>query len=323
MPEPSKPNRRRMFFVAAAWLVAPSHAHPAPSRVLAYVDIDTEGARAAFARFQKILADRGVAERHGIEVRFVAVDQTDARAVSALPARLAAMSPWLVIATSLPTVEAVRATDMPLLFYSPADSITDQWVASFNRPGGRMTGYSGRLALPGKMIEALAEAVPARRRPCILVDRLYSDHLDHQEITAFARNLGLELAFRQVDTLDEFKALERSGFAGCDMLVVPYTTVPFRHGDYVIPAIASARLPAIYGSQRLAKLGGLMALEADISDVTAVFARQVEAIASGIRIGEIPVVRPLRYPLSVNLAAAKHLDVRLPASLLKRADVVF
>ena len=325
MPIQDFMSRRGFVALAAAASLAPMFLAAQPSaarRTVVYIDIDTAGARAVFDRWLTLLRERSVLERHRIDVVFLPVDQTDARSLATLPERLLQLSPWLVVATSLPTVEGVRALQLPALFYSPADSITLTWVESFERPGGKMTGYSGRLASLEKMVEVLSEAFPARRRVGVLLDRLYSRHARTDEVIAWARGRGITLTLEHADTLDDFADFQTRRLRRYDAMVVPYTAVPFRHAEQVVAALAKARIPAVYGSQRLAKLGGILALEADISDVPRVFARQLEAVASGTSPGDIPVERPRRYPLTVNLTAARAMGIQLPASLAKRADFV-
>jgi putative ABC transport system substrate-binding protein len=65
-----------------------------------------------------------------------------------------------------------------------------------------------------------------------------------------------------------------------------------------------------------------MGLEAEISEGSGVFARQIEAIARGVPPGEIPVERARLFRLSLNLATARASGLRFPAALIKRADVI-
>jgi putative tryptophan/tyrosine transport system substrate-binding protein len=325
MPIQDLMSRRGFVALAATVSLSPAFLRAQASgarRTVAYIDIDTEGARAAFGRWLALLKERSVLERHRIDVVFLPVDQTDAKSLASLPERLVQLSPWIAVATSLPTVEAVRALQLPGLFYSPADAVTLTWVQSFERPGGRMTGYSGRLASLDKMVEVLSEALPARRQVGVLLDRLYARHVRTDEVIAWARGRGITLTLEHADTLEEFEDFQARRLRRYDAMVVPYTAVPFRHAEQVVAALDKGRIPAIHGSQRLAKLGGILALEADISDIPQVFARQLEAVASGTPPGDIPVERPRRYPLTVNLTAARAMGIQLSASLVKRADFV-
>ena len=292
------------------------------ARVIAYVDIDTPGARASHARFIEALADAMQGER-SVEVRFVALDQTDPRALEGLAGALASVSPWLVVATSLPTAREARKLERPALFYVPADPVLLGLVDSTMRPGGAMTGYAGEPPSVEKMLELAAEAFPEARRLTVLTDRLFARHSGPPgRLQEMAQRLQRQVSIGLADTVAEYDALAGSRFHDAQALVVPYTLVPFRHSAHVIGTEARLRLPALHGSGRLVREGALLGIEADISDVPRVLARQAAAIARGTAPGDIPVERPKRHLVSVNLATARRLELRLAPALLKRADQV-
>jgi putative ABC transport system substrate-binding protein len=328
-PSASRARRRRLarrgFLAAvAAAILVPRAAHSAEARrVIAWVDIDTPGARSSFSRFLGALDVAGTRARHDLDVRFVELDQTDRRALDQLPDRLAALDPWLLVATSLPTAKVAHALNRPALFFAPADAVALQLVGSNSRPGGSMTGYAGNPPSFEKMLGLAAQAFPGRRRIAIVTDRLFAKYSSPpDEVARVGRQLGRDASLVFADTLEEFDAFQARELRRFEAVIVPYTAVPFRHSRHVIESIAKARVPAVYGSARLVREGGLLGVEADISDVPEVFARQVAAIAGGTAPGVIPVERPRFFPVFLNQTTMKALGMKLPASFLKRVEVV-
>lgn len=314
---------RRALLLGAVVSLLPAALRADAPRVIAYVDIDTPGARASYARFLEALAEATRDAEPPIEVRFMGLDQTDPRALVSLGAALQSLSPWLVVATSLPTAREAGKLGRPTLFYSPADPVVLGLVPSTSHPGGAMTGYAGEPASIGKMLELAAEALPRARRLTLVTDRLFARHSATPErLQEVARALGRQLSIGLADTVEEYDALAASRFEDAQALVVPYTAVPFRHSAHVVATEARLRLPALHGSSRLVRAGALLGIEPDISDVPQVFARQAAAIARGLAPGDIPVERPKRHAVTVNLATARMLGIRVPVSILKRADNV-
>lgn len=318
--EPTRPGRRALLLAALGLFAARASAHG--PRIIAYVDIDTPGARAAFERFSSVLR-KLVPRADDFDLQFVTLDQTDPRAVESLARRIADRAPWLLVATSLPTAKVAAGLGKPALFYAPADPVMLGLVASSSRPGGHMTGYAGHPPTVEKMIELAAEALPRHRRVTVLTDQLFARYSSPQrEIVEAGKRLGREVTVAIVDTREQFEALAAGAFHHAQALVIPYTAVPFRHSRLVLQAVGETRIPAVYGSARLVREGGLLGIEADISDVSEVFARQAAAIASGTPPGEIPIVRPRRYSVSVNMAAVRELGLKLQPAFLKRVDQI-
>lgn len=312
--------------LAASALVgfqAAARPQPAPRRIVAYLDIDRPGAREAYARFIRAADERQLRDRFGIEPMFVAVDQTSPAEVAALPARIRELRPFALVATSLPTIGVARDLGIPTVFFSPPDPVSTGIVQSLRRPGGTMTGYTGRLALVDKMLEALADGFPRAKAVAILVDGVYARTVTSEaEIRRIAHEQGLKAEVVRIDTLDLWERFVATELTRFDALAIPYTVVPFLHGDRMIAEINQRRIPALFQSTRLVRAGGLMGVEAEISEGSAIFARQIEAIARGVPPGEIPVERARLFRLSLNLATARASGLRFPAALIKRADVI-
>jgi putative ABC transport system substrate-binding protein len=322
------PSRRRVISLLGAGLACGLAARVARAgggrRVVAYLDIDRPGARRGFADFVRALDERRLRERFGFDPLFVAVDQSRAEELAGIPARLRRMRPYAVVATSMQTALAVKALGVPALFFAPLDPVAFGLVPSLRRPGGTMTGYASRVPPVGKMLELLGEALPAARRVGVVADaRFFSEQrIDRSTVAEAGGSLGFIAEPAIVEEREEFDDYLAQAVHRLDALLVPYTKVPFLHGEHVVARLKERRLPAVLGSARLVRAGGLVGMEPDYADADAVFARQLEAIALGTPPGEIPVERSRLFRVVVNLASAREIGVRLPLALVKRADVV-
>jgi len=85
---------------------------------------------------------------------------------------------------------------------------------------------------------------------------------------------------------------------------------------------AAAHLPTMHGSRDYVEAGGLMSLGANFPDQFRRSADYVDKILRGAKPADLPVQQPTKFDLIVNLITAKALGLRVPATLLARADEV-
>lgn len=86
--------------------------------------------------------------------------------------------------------------------------------------------------------------------------------------------------------------------------------------------VVKSRLPAIAPYREFAEAGGLMAYGPNYPDLYRRVAGLIDQILKGARPQDLPVERPARFDLTVNLGAAKALGITLPQSVLRKADRV-
>jgi putative ABC transport system substrate-binding protein len=96
----------------------------------------------------------------------------------------------------------------------------------------------------------------------------------------------------------------------------------FADRDRIVDFAAMSRLPAIYGLREFADAGGLMSSGTDRRDLFRRSATCVHRILQGARPADLPVERPSKFELAINLKTAKALNLTIPPSLLRRADHV-
>jgi putative ABC transport system substrate-binding protein len=225
------------------------------------------------------------------------------------------------------TVLAARGVTqtIPIVFVTGGDPVKAGIVASFNRPGGNITGISVMGgALNDKRLEVLREMVPK----AISIAGLYNPNNPNvapeiERIRTTSSALGLQLRFleasneRDIDTAFAEMAQHKTG-------ALLMFTDAFLNGR-VAQLVALARLhsiPTIYGYREFTAAGGLMSYGTSQTDARRLAALQVARILQGEKPADLPVQQSTKVELVINLKTAKGLGLAFPLSLLGRADEV-
>ena len=219
---------------------------------------------------------------------------------------------------------AVRATKtIPIVFATSADPVEGGLVGSLARPGGNATGVTFLLdETASKRMELLKEAVPRLTRVAFLYN---PDHPDNEEREArrAATALGVQLHvidMRGPGDLDgAFRAIKQ---AGADALYVVSSRQTALHSKQIVDFATNNRLPLAGGWGAWAQAGGLLSYGPNLDELTRISVTYVDRILKGARPEDLPVQRPVRFELLVNLKTAKTFGLDIPESFLLRADKV-
>ena len=144
-----------------------------------------------------------------------------------------------------------------------------------------------------------------------------------REIEVAGRSLGLQLhiveAQRRNDFDKAFGAMKKDGAQALNVLASAIFTVNRTH---LVELASKARLPAIYPHTEFVNAGGLMSYGADRSEIWRRAAVLVDKILKGAKPADLPVERPMKFELVINLKTAKQIGVTIPPNVLARADKV-
>ena len=245
-----------------------------------------------------------------------------------LAAELVQLQVEVIVAVgSAATRAAQHATrTLPTVMTGTPDPVTQGFVASLAHPGGNITGLSNLLEeLPSKRLELLQEAVPHSARIAVLVnpDNPTATSLLHN-LTVAAQELRLHLhvvELRRAEALDT--AFTAMAHAGADALIVvsdPVLMDGLR--GQVADRAALRRLPAMYDWKMYVEAGGLMAYGPSLPDLHRRAAAYVDKILKGAKPSDLPVERPTKFDLLINIKAAKALGLIIPPVVLFQADEV-
>ena len=96
----------------------------------------------------------------------------------------------------------------------------------------------------------------------------------------------------------------------------------FRSRARLVDALAGSRLPAIYPARVYVEAGGLMSYGPNLPDLWRRAAAYVDKILKGAKPGDLPVEQPTTFELVINNRAAKAIGLKIPRSLVARADQI-
>ena len=218
----------------------------------------------------------------------------------------------------------LATTSIPVFFVS-SDSVDQGLVASLNRPGGNVTGVdimSGELT--GKRLELLAQVVPSGSAIAFLANPSgRQSSFKVKDIERAARALGR--AFVVVDANNDtefdniFSKLAESKVGG---VVVENDPFFDSRREHLIRLAALRSIPAIYHIREFPVAGGLMSYGASLVDAYYQVGIQAGRFLKGANFSDLPIVRPTKFELTLNLRTAKTLGLTIPPNFLAIADEV-
>jgi putative ABC transport system substrate-binding protein len=202
-----------------------------------------------------------------------------------------------------------------------ADPIGTGLVASFARPGGNITGVStATLETAGKNLELIRESLPAVRRVGLLgnaLDPFHTPFVDY--VTKAAQSLDFEIKVALARGADGLEAAFSQVVAGGVQAALVQPSLP---RELTVETALKNGLPIFAPNTEFALAGALVVYSADTEAVYRQAATFVDKIIKGRKPADLPVELPTRFLLIVNLKTANALDIKLPQSLVLRADQV-
>lgn len=217
-------------------------------------------------------------------------------------------------------------TTIPIVSPTMSDPVRTGLVASLARPGGNVTGLSSqRYDTDPKLLELTKELVPNLKRLCLLFDDTREPNLVNYinaEFRSLARDIGVNLRMIPVRTLDDIRAVpgvinqERPQAA-----LIWASAGIYQHRHILIGSMAH-RLPVIGEGRELAEAGAVLTYSVDWLDMFKRSAAYVDKILKGAKPADLPIQQPTRFKLVVNLKIAKVLGIKVPESIMVRADEI-
>ena len=224
------------------------------------------------------------------------------------------------------TLAAAKATSsIPIVMLTGNDPVKLGLAANLARPGRNITGMTFISAdMAGKRLELLKEARPRIRQVGVVLSTASnSEALYFHALEAAARSLNLEVQLVGIQSPERIDAtiagLTDTGVGG---LIVVAGTLLTAHRRQIVKAVEKTRLPAVYSSSDYADVGGLISYSPNVAEGFARIAVFVDKILNGANPGDLPIEQPTKFELVVNLKTATALGIKIPNSILVRADKV-
>jgi putative ABC transport system substrate-binding protein len=275
--------------------------------------------------FHQGLRETGYVEGQNVTMEYRFANGQNDR-VPVLAAELVRRQVGVIVANYPPVLAAKTATNtIPIVFTSAADPVKAGLVASFNRPGGNITGvHLIGSELERKRLELLHELVPGAELIGVLVNPKNPDaNVQLRELHEAAGIIKTTIHIVRASTEAEIdSAFATVAQQGAGTLIVGGDPFFSSHSVQLLALAARYKLPTIYNQREYADKGGLISYGTDFADGWRLAGTYVGKILKGAKPADLPVVQPTKFELVINLKTAKALGLTVPQTLQVAADAV-
>jgi putative tryptophan/tyrosine transport system substrate-binding protein len=280
------------------------------------------------AAFSKALEGYGWLEGKNLRIDYRFFSATDPALFDRNAAELIAMSPEVILASTTPALRPLhqQTHTIPVVFVQVSDPVGQGFVESLARPGGNITGFSAYdAALAAKWTQLLKEVAPGVTRVVVIFNPDTAPHarLLNPAIATAAASLGTTATFAPVHddagAESAIAAVARKPGGGVIALPDSFNAL---HRDAIVAAATRHRMPLLGVDEFFARAGAVMSYSVDLVRVHAQAASYIDRILRGTKPADLPVQRPTKYSLIVNLKTAEALGLTVPPALLALADDV-
>ncbi|MBI3376521.1 MAG: ABC transporter substrate-binding protein [Betaproteobacteria bacterium] len=323
-------SRRELIFGLAALLAGPgtvlAQAAARMRRVAVVFTGSPASERIYLDALQQGLRQHGYQEGGNLTLELSYAEGRTDRVIALIQEAVARKPDVIATNGSATATAAKKATSsIPVVMATIGDPVALGLAASLARPGGNITGNTNldTSFLP-KSLEILHETLPAVRSIAVLTDPampvvpgIWS------AVDATAKKLRVALERFDASTpedIDRMLGVLAKRHPGA--LLVFGTPLFHAHRKRMIESLARERIPQFWASPDAADLGALMSYLANASDMWRNAASFVHRILQGAKPGDLPFEQATRFEFSINLKTAKTLGIKIPQSVLIRADRV-
>jgi putative tryptophan/tyrosine transport system substrate-binding protein len=319
--------KRRDFIslsaAAAVWPIAARAQQPMP--VIGFLNSAMlEGEAGRLAAFRQGLKENGFVEGQNVAIEYRSAEGQFDR-LPALAADLVRRQVSVLVANTTASALAAKpaTSTLPIVFVTGGDPVELGLVASLNRPGGNLTGVSFLVnKLVAKRLELLSELAPGSAALGMLVDPNNPNaQADTKDAQAAATALGRKLVVARAGAASEidaaFAALAQQGVSA---LLVGAHVLFFTRRDQLVALAARHAVAASYATREFVAAGGLMSYGPNQTDVYRLVGVYAGRILKGAKPADLPVERPVKFELAINLKTAKALGLDVPLHLQQLAD---
>jgi putative ABC transport system substrate-binding protein len=278
------------------------------------------------AAFRKGLQDAGFVEGENVRIEYRWAEG-DYNRLAALAAELVNLKVAVIGATGdVASARAAKAatSTIPIVFTIGADPVKVGLVASYNRPGGNLTGISAITSqIATKRIEVLYQLAPRSKVALLMNPNNPSAAMEQHDAEAAAAILGQKSFVLNVTSNDDFPAAFSTFIReGADAMFVATDPMLLSQREAIAAFGAKQRVPVIHFERQYPLVGGLISYGTSISGMYRQAGMYCGQILKGANPAEMPVMQPTKFELVINLKTAKALGIDVSQNLLAIADEV-
>ena len=276
--------------------------------------------------FRQGLAVLGYAEGQNILIEFYSAEGRPERLAATAAEVVRSNVDVIVTCGTEPILATQRATkSIPIVMASIGDPVGAGVVTNLARPGGNVTGVClQQTDLSAKWMELLKEILPKLDRAAVLWNPYnMSDVLSVKEIKKAAMILAVQVQDVTVHLPEDIKkSIEAAARAKPDALITTADSLILTHSAEIVDYAARYKIPVFSELSRFAYSGALLTYGPSHLDLYRRAATYVDKILKGSKPADLPIEQPTKFEFVINMKTAKTLGIKIPQSILLRADKV-
>ena len=284
--------------------------------------VGSPGSEKFWQLFREVMQELGYIEGQSIRYEFRS-DQGQISRLPELAEELVRLKVDLIVTWFTPAAQAAKQAtrQIPIVMALAGNPVETGLVESLPRPGGNITGMAGVGAeLAGKSVELIRDMLPSGHRVVALAnapDPFSKPFLEHIRLVGAATGMTIDpIMIHRAEELDAaFPAMEKER---PDAVIVQPSLPTKRAAELAV----RYRIPAVSVIRGFVEDGGLMSFQSREIDMYRQSAVYVDKILKGARPADLPVQRPTRFELIINMKTANAIGLTVPPAFLARADEV-
>jgi putative ABC transport system substrate-binding protein len=323
-------DRRKFVALIGGAIVAPWAWAQAPQKV-ARIGVLNAGTPEAGVASRAAFVE-GMKAYGWVEQRNLMIDERYANSrledLPRLAAELLGAKPDVVVCNGPAPALAFKSlgSTLPVVFAAVADPIGIGLAKSLSRPEGNFTGLATLAPefMLAKQVQLLREIVRGASRIAYLTNPGNPVHIQGRDLRLkVAREQGLEAIEVQAKTREDLEsAFAEVARRKADVMYLSGDPLPMEHRKLVADLALRHRLPVMFLFYQHVEAGGLVSYGTDTADFSRRAASYVDKILKGAAPRDLPIEEPTKYMLVINMKTAKALGIKIPQTVLIRADRV-
>jgi putative ABC transport system substrate-binding protein len=319
-------RRKLMIALGAGALWAPMNSvaqRAAPIPIVGVLSLEIED---QVAQFRDGLRKLGYVQGRNIRVEALNAGDSYARLNEIANEYVKLKADVIVSLGATATLTAKKVTStIPIVMVAGVDPVKEKLAVSLARPGGNLTGLATNLQeLSPKRLEMAKEAVPGLSRVGVLWNPdSRSSTLALADTREAAKALNLKLQVVEARSAGEIdKAFDALAKTRTTVFLLLTTSMFSANQKQILASMQKHRLAGIFSSRNWVDAGGLLSYGSNRPETYRHAADYVDKILKGAKPGELPIEQPTKFELILNMKTAKALGIKVPNSILVRADKV-